>query len=212
MQQEKQNLEFPQAPEGRPSFEAPSKKQEAVDSLKTFIWETVKIIIISLIIIIPVRYYLIQPFYVSGASMEPNFYDHEYLIIDEISYRFNEPQRGDIIVFKYPKNPSDYFIKRVIGLPGEKITIASNKITVANAENPGGFILDESLYLPANTPTPNDINITLGQDEYFVLGDNRTSSLDSRTFGPITRSDIIGRTWVRGWPLNQFTVFERPEY
>ena len=212
MQNENQNLEFPQAPTEQPSFNVPSKKQEAMNSVKSFIWETVKIIIISLIIIIPVRYYLIQPFYVSGASMEPNFYDHEYLIIDEISYRFNNPQRGDIVVFKYPKNPSDFFIKRIIGLPDEQIKIVSNKITITNSEKPGGFILDERSYLSENSPTPNDTNITLGQDEYFVLGDNRTSSLDSRTFGPITRSDIIGRTWVRGWPLDQFTVFKRPSY
>ncbi len=212
MQEQNQNTNFPEVSTEEPSFQAPSKKQEAINSVKLFIWETVKIIIISLIIIIPVRYYLIQPFYVSGASMEPNFYDHEYLIIDEISYRFSDPQRGDIVVFKYPKNPSDFFIKRIIGLPNEKITINSNKITIVNTKNPGGYILDESLYLPDNTPTPNNANITLGQDEYFVLGDNRTSSLDSRIFGAITKSDIIGRTWVRGWPIDKFTVFKRPTY
>ncbi|HLD69247.1 MAG TPA: signal peptidase I, partial [Candidatus Omnitrophota bacterium] len=87
-------------------------------SLKSFIWETVKVVVISLAIIIPVRYFLIQPFYVKGASMEPNFYDQEYLIIDEISYRFREPQRGEIVVFRYPRDPASFFIKRIIGLPG----------------------------------------------------------------------------------------------
>ncbi len=211
-QNENQNTNFSEVPESEPSFNSPSKKSEAFDSIKSFIWETVKIIIISLIIIVPIRYYLIQPFYVKGASMEPNFFDHEYLIIDEISYRFNNPQRGDIVVFRYPKNPSDFFIKRVIGLPNEKIVISNNKITITNTDNPGGFILNENIYLSENTPTTNDVNINLTQDEYFVLGDNRTSSLDSRVFGPIKKSDIIGKTWLRGWPLNRFTIFERPIY
>jgi signal peptidase I len=83
------------------------------------IWEFLKIVIVSLLIILPIRYFIIQPFYVKGASMEPNFHDREYLIIDEISYRFNEPQRGQVIVFRYPNNPQEYFIKRVIGLPGD---------------------------------------------------------------------------------------------
>ncbi|MBI5254729.1 signal peptidase I, partial [Candidatus Falkowbacteria bacterium] len=84
------------------------------------VWDMVKVVCISLAIIIPVRYFLIQPFYVKGASMEPNFFDHEYLIINEIGYRFDAPQRGDIVVFKYPKDQSQYFIKRIVGLPGEK--------------------------------------------------------------------------------------------
>lgn len=193
--------------EETPSFETPSAKAEMVDSVKSFIWETVKIIIISLIIIVPVRYYLIQPFYVKGASMEPNFHDHEYLIIDEISYRFNEPERGDIIIFKYPKSPSDFFIKRIIGMPGEKIVISNGQVKIYNALHPGGYILDESSYLPANTPTLRDIEVELKDSEYYVLGDNRTSSLDSRSFGPITRDNIIGKTWLRGWPINRFTVF-----
>ena len=77
-----------------------------------FIWEIVKVVSISLVIILPVRYYLIQPFYVKGASMEPTFHDHEYLIIDEISYRFNSPERGQVVVFRYPRNPQEYYIKR----------------------------------------------------------------------------------------------------
>src|SRR3989339_2004483 len=97
-----------------------------------FVLEVVQIVIISAAIIIPIRYFLIQPFYVKGASMEPNFYDHEYLIIDEISYRFHEPQRGDIVVFRYPDDPSQFFIKRLIGLPSEIIKINDGKITIIN--------------------------------------------------------------------------------
>ena len=144
-----------------------------------FIFELVKIIVISLIIIIPVRHYIIQPFYVKGASMEPNFHDHEYLIINEISYRFNDPQRGDIIVFRYPRNPQEYFIKRIIALPGEKIRVKDGKVFVYNEENEYGFALRED-YLPANIKTyslTEDI-IELDDDEYYVLGDNRNSSID----------------------------------
>ncbi len=199
----KQNSELP-------SFELESKKEEVLGSVKTFIWETVKIIIISLLIIIPVRYYLIQPFYVKGASMEPNFYDHEYLIINEILYRFSEPERGDIVVFRYPKNPSDFFIKRVVGLPGEKLVIANGEVKIYNTQNPDGYVLDESSYLEPGVKTSGtfgEIEITLADNEYYVLGDNRASSLDSRSFGPIKRTDIIGKTWLRGWPFNRFTVF-----
>lgn len=184
---------------------------EIKNQLKDFIWETLKVIVISLVIILPVRYFLIQPFYVKGASMEPNFYEHEYLIVDEISYRLNNPQRGEVIVFKYPKDPSQYFIKRVIGLPGETIKLADGKITVINKNNPQGFILNEDIYLP-NIDTQGNQNIELAQDEYYVLGDNRASSLDSRFFGPIKRSDIIGRTWLRGWPFNRVAIFDKPTY
>ncbi len=186
-------------------------KKQMVNQFKEFVWETIKVIIISLVIILPVRYFLIQPFYVKGASMQPNFYEHEYLIINEITYRLNEPQRGEVIVFKYPKDPSQYFIKRIIGLPGETIKISQGKITIINKKNPQGFLLNEDDYLP-NVFTQGDLNIDLGKDEYFVMGDNRSSSLDSRIFGPINRSAIVGRTWIRGWPFNRITVFEKPTY
>jgi len=177
-----------------------------------FFWEIFKIVVISLAIIIPVRYFLIKPFYVKGASMEPNFYDHEYLIIDEISYRFSPPERGDIIVFKYPLMPSQYFIKRIIGLPGEKIKVADNKVIIYNQNNPDGGVLDEK-YLPNETMTNGEIELTLKSDEYYLLGDNRPSSLDSRAFGPIKQEAIIGRVFWRGWPINKIGfLFHSPTY
>src|SRR5665811_1655226 len=97
-----------------------------------FVWEIVKVVSISLAIILPVRYYLIQPFYVKGASMEPNFHDQEYLIVDEISYRFKAPERGQVIVFRYPRNPQEYFIKRVIGLPNEDVQIRDGQVVIYN--------------------------------------------------------------------------------
>ncbi len=171
-----------------------------------FFRDLLPVIVVSLGIIIPVRYFLIQPFYVKGASMEPNFFDNEYLIIDEISYRFNEPQRGDIVVFRYPNNPSEFFIKRVIGLPGERIVIKDGRITVFTAARPEGVVLDETEYLGL-TLTSQTRDVTLGLDEFYLLGDNRQASLDSRIFGPVHRTFLVGRVWVRGWPVDRAQVF-----
>ena len=186
-----------------------SDRKPKWQAVSEFFWEMVRVAIISLVIILPVRYFLIQPFYVKGASMEPNFYDHEYLIIDEISYRFNAPQRGDIVVFKYPKDEKQFFIKRVIGLPGEHVQVHDDGVYI------NGTRLNET-YLPAGIDTVLPLrgygDITLGSDEYFLLGDNRTESLDSRIFGPVKRDLLIGRTWVRGWPFSRITVFNTPEY
>ncbi|MDD5290202.1 MAG: signal peptidase I [Patescibacteria group bacterium] len=182
------------------------------ESVKSFIWETVKIVIVCLIIVLPLRAYVIQPFYVKGASMEPNFYDHEYLIINEIGYHLGNPVRGDIIVFKHNDAEQSYYIKRVIGLPGERVVIKDNEIYIYNQQNPDGFKLNESEYLPKTTTTDGEIDVRLKNNEYYVLGDNRMSSLDSRRFGPITRDTIVGKTWLRGWPFDKFKVFETPSY
>jgi len=183
-------------------------------TISEFVVEIIKVVIISLAIIIPVRYFLIQPFYVKGASMEPNFYDHEYLIINEILYRFEKPQRGDIIVFRYPKDPSQYFIKRIIALPGEKVKIKENKVFIYNDQYPDGIAINEDIYLPEEESTPNlgKTEFILAEDEYFVLGDNREASLDSRRFGPVPRRLIIGKAWIRGWPFDKITIFQTPKY
>lgn len=161
-----------------------------------FVWEIAKIVIISLAIIIPIRYFLIQPFFVNGASMEPNFLDGDYLIVDEISYRVGAPQRGDIIIFRYPLNPSEFFIKRIVGLPEENIKIENGRVFI------NGKILDESEYL-GNIDTAGNIEVFLGADEYFVLGDNRQASSDSRKWGELDKRYIIGRAWLRAWPFSR---------
>jgi signal peptidase I len=194
------------------------KIKSSYDSLlKTFgefFIEIVKVVLISLAIIIPVRYFLIQPFYVKGASMEPNFHDHEYLIIDEISYRLNAPHRGDIIIFRYPKDPSQYFIKRIIGLPGETVKIKDNKVYIKNNEHQDFVELDESEYLAGEVGTFNygRAEYVLEADQFFVMGDNREQSLDSRRFGPVPRRLVIGRAWIRGWPFDKLTIFKDPAY
>ena len=170
-----------------------------------FGWEVFKVVVISLAIIIPVRYFLIKPFYVKGASMEPNFYDHEYLIIDEISYRFADPDRGDSVVFRYPFDRSQYFIKRIIGLPGEKIKVSGGEVLIFNSATAEYEVLAEDYLLPA-MKTLGEVEVELGADEYYLLGDNRLASLDSRAFGSIKRQDIVGRTWLRGWPFYRIGI------
>ncbi len=169
-----------------------------------FLFEVVKVVVISLAIIMPIRLFLVQPFYVEGASMEPNFYDKEYLVIDEISYRFNEPQRGQVIIFKNPKNTKVFFIKRIIGLPGERIEIKQGIVYINDQELKETYI--------DNLSTVSYSPITLEEDEYFVLGDNRTNSHDSRVLGPIHHDYFIGKVWIRGWPLNRINTFNLPEY
>lgn len=182
-------------------------------NILSFTLELVKIVVISLVIIVPVRYFLIQPFYVRGASMEPNFHDHEYLIIDEISYRFKDAKRGDILVFRYPNNPSEYFIKRLIGLPGEQIQIKDGQVYIFDDEFVDGTILEEP-YLDEGVKTYglSESKITLGDNEYYVLGDNRNSSKDSRSFGPLNENFLTGKVLFRGWPFDKIQFFSEQEY
>jgi len=177
-----------------------------------FLFEVFKITVITLAIILPIRYYLMQPFFVKGASMEPNFDDNQYLIIDEISYRMRQPERGEVIVFKYPVDPTQYYIKRVIGLPGETVEIIGGQVKIFNGEHSLGFVLDESKYLPLNVATYGGDKITLGQGEYFVLGDNRSASYDSRRWGVLPLANITGRVWLRAWPPQTARAFVTPEY
>ncbi|MDO8505125.1 MAG: signal peptidase I [bacterium] len=176
-----------------------------------YVGELVRVVVISLAIILPVRYFLLQPFYVKGASMEPNFYDHEYLIIDELSYRFRAPLRGEIVVFRPPTDSTQFFIKRVVGLPGETVRSENGYVVIENAEHPEGVRLPES-YLNSNAVTIGGQAVVLEPHQYYVMGDNRSSSLDSRQFGAIGRGTIVGRVWVRGWPLDRVGKFMAPEY
>ena len=180
------------------------------NSFKNTLSEIFETILIALVIVIPIRYFLIQPFMVQGQSMEPTFQNNNYLIIDKLSYRLRAPQRGEVIVMDSPANDGHFFIKRIIGLPTETLEIKNGKITIYNQENPKGTVLNES-YLE-NVETPGDLSITLKNDEYFVLGDNRYHSYDSRSWGVLKRDKIVGRVWVRLWPLNEITVFAAPNY
>lgn len=182
------------------------------EKLGRFVWEIMKVVVISLAIVIPIRYFLIQPFFVKGASMEPNFENGEYLIIDEISYNLSKPRRGEVVIFRYPADPSQFYIKRIIGLPEEKVTISGGKIRIANQSYPQGFVLDEDKYSIGPHATPGEVKVALGVDEYFVLGDNRANSSDSRVFGAVPEKNIIGRAWIRAWPFNRMTKFDTPTF
>jgi signal peptidase I len=174
-----------------------------------FLWEVIKVAVLSLAIILPIRYFLVQPFYVKGASMEPNFVDHDYLLIDELSYRFREPARGEVVVFRYPRDPRQYFIKRVVGLPGDRVVIRDGAVWVG--EGGGELSQVSEPYLEGTVKTqsesPNNDDVVLLPGQYYVLGDNRPQSLDSRSFGAVSGNELIGRIWVRGWPFNRFTVY-----
>ncbi|PIT90284.1 MAG: signal peptidase I [Candidatus Komeilibacteria bacterium CG10_big_fil_rev_8_21_14_0_10_41_13] len=181
------------------------------DKFKESFWEVFKIVFISLIIIVPIRLYVVQPFIVEGDSMVPNFHDGEYLIVDEISYRFNQPHRGDVIIFHPPQSPKNYYIKRIIGLPEETIEFKDGSIYVYNKQWPQGQLLDESGYLTQSQIREDD-SITLKENEYYVIGDNRDNSLDSRRFGPIRDINIKGRAFIRAYPFSSFTTFKAQGY
>lgn len=177
-------------------------------SFLLFIWEIAKIVIIALLIVIPIRTFLFQPFFVRGESMSPAFENGDYLIIDQLSYRIRDPERGEVIVFKHP--PSQRYIKRIIGLPGETVEIEDGKIIIHKQGE--SYTLDESNYIPLDIFTIGEAPISLAENEYFVLGDNRLFSADSRRWGPLVREDIIGRVFFRAWPFTAFAKIEAPEY
>jgi len=165
--------------------------------------EIAEIFIICFFSVFLIRHFLVQPFLVSGESMSPNFRTGDYVLTDELTYRFRNPERGDVVVFK-PPVAGRYFIKRIIGLPGEKVKISRGKIFI---ENKGEEIRLSEPYLSLSMKTTPDLEIQLKKNEYFVLGDNRRASYDSRFWGPITRNDIIGRVKFRLWPLTAFAAF-----
>lgn len=163
--------------------------------------ELVKLVFLSLLIVVPFRLYVAQPFVVEGASMDPTFDTGDYLIVDELTYHFKTPERGSVLIFKYPKDPKKSFIKRVIGLPNETVLVSDGQITIINTTYPQGFVLNEP-YVKFNKE--DNLSYVLGTDEYFVLGDNRSASADSRIWGAVPEKNIIGRPIVRFFPPTLF--------
>ncbi len=193
-------------------------KQEPVEQTgwfnrfrKSFWGEILQIVVISLIIVIPFRAYIAQPFLVSGPSMDDTFANGQYLIVDELTYNIRNPQRGEVVIFRPPSNPSVFYIKRVIGLPNETVKIKNDVVSICKADcakPENTFALDEPYIKSSksNPPRPDEIK-TLGPDEYFVMGDNRFVSQDSRIFGPVKRGSFIGRPFLRLLPLNKVSLF-----
>jgi len=173
------------------------------------IFELGKIALVAFVLVVGLRVFVFQPFLVRGASMEPNFHNWDYLIVDEITYRFARPDRGDVVVFTYPNDPSQRYIKRIIGLPGETIKLENGSITITKGTEQ--FALDESEYLRGEE-TAGSVFTTLGQNEYFVMGDNRRYSSDSRSWGSLPAENIIGRALIRIFPISAFAKVDAPAY
>lgn len=181
-----------------------NQTQQGVTPEKESIWDLLRFALIVLVIALGIRFFIAQPFVVSGTSMVPTFEDKNYLIVDQLTYRFREPERGDVIIFHPPGQPKGiFYIKRVIGLPNETVVIKNGTVTVANEAHPNGIVLDEPYESAAPT---NTLTKKLGSDEYFVMGDNRPYSSDSRSWGALPRENIVGRAFLRLWPLNHISV------
>jgi signal peptidase I len=185
----------------------------------SFLLDLVKTFVIVMLVAFSIRYFVIQPFVVDGDSMKPTFINNEYLIAEKISYDFTTPSRGDIVIFRYPKNTSIIYIKRLIGLPGETVTVKNNKVYIAKSEN-GELTQLEEKYLDSNVSTKvfdtetatKELTITLHENEFFVLGDNREHSSDSREWGVLPKSNIIGRVWLTVTPLDHLKIWGHQKY
>ena len=186
-----------------------------VSSFFSVVLEIIKTIVIVGILALLLRIYIIQPFIVEGLSMSPTLFSNDYLLIDKISYRIGSPQRGNIIVFHYPKNTEFNYVKRIIGLPGETIEITEDQVIIYNTKNPNGAVVSENYIKDPNGPMLNNkkiIKTTIPENYYFVMGDNRQGSSDSREWGLLEKKFIIGKTLVRLFPVNAFEIIKYPSY
>jgi len=189
----------------------------ALKNFAYFILDILQTVTVAFGFFAVVYLFVVQLHKVNGDSMLPNFHNAEYLLTNKLVYLFRAPQRGDVIIFKFPPMPSSDYIKRVIGLPGEEIEIRNDRIIIYNQGHPEGLTLDET-YLPAGTATvgksylPKDTRIKIPEGNYVVMGDNRTHSSDSREWGFVPRENIIGRGWLRIWPPDALAFIPQPSY
>jgi signal peptidase I len=180
------------------------------------LWEIGKTVGTIALVALIIRIFLVQPFFVQGESMEPNFHDGDYLLVNQLSYKLGAPSRGDVIIFKAPPEPDTDYIKRIIGLPGETVDLKDGHFFITNQRHSTPVEVVES-YEPAGTLTMSSNQQThweLGTDQYFVAGDNRGpgKSLDSRAWGPLPKQNIIGRAWFRAYPLAALGFISKPKY
>lgn len=173
-------------------------------SPKSSFWELVRYAVIALLIVVPFRIFIAQPYVVSGSSMDPTFKDSDYLIVDQISKRFEEPKRESVVIIRYPKDPSKFFIKRLIAFPGETVEIKNGSVTVYNEEDKNGIKLNEPYVVFKKS---ENLRVVLGEGEYFVMGDNRAGSSDSRAWGPVPKNYIIGRPVIRLLPFDKISLW-----
>ncbi len=173
--------------------------------------EVLEVLLIAFVSVAIIKTYLAQPFLVSGDSMEPNLSDGNYLLVDEVSYRFRNPGRGEVVVFRYPQNESVFYVKRIIGLPGETVNVEDGKVTIINDGYPRGMVLAED-YLPLSARTAGNLEVKLQEGQYFVMGDNRLYSFDSRSWGTLPQRDILGVVRYNLWPINEARAVTVPVY
>lgn len=174
------------------------------DTGKGLLKDLFTLVLLIVIVVVPIRIFIVSPFVVDGASMHPTFENLDYLIVDEFLYYFKAPARGDVIVFRYPGNPSVFYIKRIVGLPGETVTINHGSIAITTGAGEK-FTLAEPYIV--NEDATYTKNMSLNPDEFFVMGDNRPNSSDSRVWGPLPKKDIIGRVDLRLLPITKSGFF-----
>lgn len=184
-------------------------KKESVGGVKGMVREVFSVLIYLAIVFVLtylVVEYVGQRTVVSGSSMETTLSNDDNLIVDKLSYRFKEPERFDIIVFKFQHEENTYYIKRIIGLPGETVRIDRNGTIFIDGNELEESYGNEVILDPGLA----EETIILGEDEYFVLGDNRNGSSDSRdpSVGPVSKDWILGRAWLRIWPLSEFGILK----
>lgn len=181
-----------------------SKSEEPCKPVSNFWGEIIQFILIIIFVVIPFRAFVAQPFVVSGDSMQPTFETGDYLVVDQLSYKFSNPNRGDVIVFKYPNDPSKYFIKRIIGLPGETVTVKNEKVYITSAGETEAILIEEPYIKDFR---PDNMSIIVDEGKYFVMGDNRLVSSDSRVWGLLDEKFIKGRAFVRLFPFFDISIF-----
>lgn len=173
--------------------------------------EAIGIAGVAVVAVLLCRHFVFNPYSISGTSMSPSFHDGDYVFVDQLTTRFRAPERGEVVVFHGPTVEGEDLVKRIVGLPGERIVIKDGKVVVFNAEHPDGMPLEES-YLSSGEYTAGAADVALKAGEYFVLGDNRPVSFDSRSWGPLDGARIVGRVLVRIWPPETSRVFAAPKY
>jgi signal peptidase I len=179
--------------------------QSGIQKAASLLRELIETVLIAVIIFLLLQI-VVKNFRVTGESMQPSFVDGQFLLVDKISYRFVQPKRGDVVVFRYPRDPGEDFIKRIVGLPGETVRIAEGNVYI------DGDLLLEPYLQGQSTLNYRSLETALGEDEFFVLGDNRRYSSDSRTWGPVARRDIVGRAWFSYWPPSLWGIVRTPAY
>ena len=185
------------------------EEQTKSSQIKTFIRDTITVLAVAAVIILVLQF-VIQKFVVEGSSMNFTLHDGQQLLVNKIVYRFHEPERGDIIVFHPPPEiDEDDFIKRIIGLPGEKVVIANGKVIIHKAD--GSLMQLDEPYItrPANRDFEGGI---IPEGEYFVMGDNRVNSSDSRTGWTLKEEDIIGKAWISVWPIGDWGLIANYDF